>query len=286
MENKVDTIQFTQLGFEYEIGEPEVTEPTKRRTRRSSSGDISLSSIKTIKSKQGTIKLASVTTCKVVEDSKKSSVVAIQIYQPKTSRNSLIGAVARKGYEDQQVKTSDYAYTKKDRLLTKTEKSMYDLLVTQFGNSVTVLVKVRLADIVNVNNTTTRDTKYFKQVENEAIDFLICDKQNLSLICVIELDDDTNETQSAEIRAERKQLIKNLLQECNIEILRTNFKLMRLEENHLRKIERLILEHQTPQCPTCKGKMSINVSKRQKNYGHRFYGCINYPNCRETIDID
>lgn len=36
-------------------------------------------------------------------------------------------------------------------------------------------------------------------------------------------------------------------------------------------------------CPRCNGLMSIKINKHT---GAKFYGCINFPDCRKTINID
>lgn len=38
-------------------------------------------------------------------------------------------------------------------------------------------------------------------------------------------------------------------------------------------------------CPKCGGEMVERVARRGTNAGQKFYGCINFPKCRHTINI-
>jgi hypothetical protein len=148
---------------------------------------------------------------------------------------------------------------------------------------VTVLAKVRIADIIKVDEQITRDSKYFYQIAYKHIDFIICNKADLDIICAVELDDFTHDTDE---RHERDRFVEEVLYECKIKLFRIKFKIMCIEERDIREIVNEVYRHQAPNCPVCKTKMDVYESKRKRNAGHRFYGCINYPNCRETIDID
>jgi len=51
----------------------------------------------------------------------------------------------------------------------------------------------------------------------------------------------------------------------------------------LRKIT--IGDYVTPSCPSCGIKMAQRTSKKGKNIGNQFWGCINFPKCRNTLHI-
>ena len=42
-------------------------------------------------------------------------------------------------------------------------------------------------------------------------------------------------------------------------------------------------DYTTPSCPSCGVKMTKRTSKKGKNIGNKFWGCINYPKCRNTL---
>ena len=272
--NTAENIQFTELDFEYEV-----TKEAKTAKKKEGS-DLNLNNIRTVKSKQQKINLNSIATSKEVEDIKKPKVEALQLYQPKVTTGSLVGAVALKGYEthkatkkeSQQSKTSNY--TKKHTLLTEDEQALYLSLIERLTDKVIVFVKIGLSDILNISDKITNNSEQSHAISNKQLDFLICDKQSLEAICAVEIDGIKN------------QCIDEVLREIGFKLFNTKFTAKNIEELTLREIEELIIDHQSPQCPICKGKMTVHVSRREKNYGHRFYGCINYPKCKETIDID
>lgn len=44
-------------------------------------------------------------------------------------------------------------------------------------------------------------------------------------------------------------------------------------------------EFATPLCPSCGTPMVLRTAKRGPHVGERFYGCVNYPKCRQTRKI-
>lgn len=44
-------------------------------------------------------------------------------------------------------------------------------------------------------------------------------------------------------------------------------------------------DYTTPSCPSCGIKMIERVSQRGKNKGNQFWGCSNYPSCRQTLQM-
>jgi ssDNA-binding Zn-finger/Zn-ribbon topoisomerase 1 len=63
-----------------------------------------------------------------------------------------------------------------------------------------------------------------------------------------------------------------------------------LQESEIEEIARLIAmyprykEKQPPVCPKCNRAMVLRVAKKGVFQGKRFYGCPNYPHCREVRD--
>lgn len=44
-------------------------------------------------------------------------------------------------------------------------------------------------------------------------------------------------------------------------------------------------DFETPTCPQCDRKMTRRVSRRGRNEGSAFWGCVNYPRCKQTFQI-
>lgn len=48
---------------------------------------------------------------------------------------------------------------------------------------------------------------------------------------------------------------------------------------------KLDFRQKTPLCPKCSSPMVIREPKRGPNKGKKFYGCSNYPECKDIISI-
>lgn len=44
-------------------------------------------------------------------------------------------------------------------------------------------------------------------------------------------------------------------------------------------------DYSTPSCPSCGVKMTQRITKKGKNIGNKFWGCVNFPKCRNTLHI-
>lgn len=44
-------------------------------------------------------------------------------------------------------------------------------------------------------------------------------------------------------------------------------------------------DYSTPSCPSCGTKMKLRISKKGKTIGNKFWGCKNFPRCRNTLNI-
>lgn len=42
-------------------------------------------------------------------------------------------------------------------------------------------------------------------------------------------------------------------------------------------------DYRTPTCPQCDVKMALRESKKGRNLGGQFWGCVNYPRCKQTL---
>lgn len=109
---------------------------------------------------------------------------------------------------------------KKKLLLTKYEWGFYKELkpiADELGY--TVLAKIRVADLIEV---TAKDhsewQKYFNKISNKHIDFVLAKPENLQVILLIELDDNShNKTQK-----KRDDFINALYQKADYKLLRVN----------------------------------------------------------------
>ena len=246
------------------------------------------------KAKNKNIKLKDI---KILKDSKKaekSGIGVLRITGTGNKRaNSVMQVVSDKFKNEMDVTAKEllqvrrYPYIKRKSILTDAEKKLYKVLVRRLPDKVVIFSKVRLADIVNINETVTRDSTAFRKIAYKHVDFVIL-SSNLDLICVVELDDFTHDTCT---RMERDKFVEEVLRQCGIQIYRIKTKIDHLTNEDTKPIEMWTLQFLAPTCPMCGRPMEPKESKKSGNYGHRFYGCMGFyehgdKQCKYTIDID
>ena len=174
----------------------------------------------------------------------------------------------------------DFPY-KRVKLLTDAELQLFHFMQNNLCqiDRLTILAKVRLADIAEVDTRVTLNKDFLWKITNKHVDFLICDKNNLDIICAVELDDYTHETQEAK---DRDMFIMQVLDSVGVKTIRIRTKIRAIEKSDLVLIDDCINRRLAPKCPYCGKQMYPKVSR----VGHRFYACEDFINCRRTIDID
>jgi hypothetical protein len=84
----------------------------------------------------------------------------------------------------------DLPYVKSAALFTPAERSFLGVLDQATGAGYRVFGKVRVADVVDVKTSDRgRWQRAFNRISSKHFDFVVCDGGDLSVVCVIELDD-------------------------------------------------------------------------------------------------
>ena len=108
---------------------------------------------------------------------------------------------------------------KKKLLLTKNEWSFYKVLkpaAEELGY--TVLAKIRIADLVEVTSSDRSEwQKYFNKINKKHIDFALAKPENLQIVLLIELDDNSHN----EAQKQRDEFIEALYKQTGYKLLRT-----------------------------------------------------------------
>jgi hypothetical protein len=107
-------------------------------------------------------------------------------------------------------------YRKKDYLLTAAERSFYEVLRSIAGDQLEVFAKVRLLDLFYLPKGTENRQSHSNRVISKHVDFLLCDRQNVSPLLVIELDDSSHERDD---RTERDAFVDEALSAAGLPIL-------------------------------------------------------------------
>jgi hypothetical protein len=97
-----------------------------------------------------------------------------------------------------------FPYQKSEALFTPAERSFLGVLHQAVGGNAAIFGKVRVADVVEPRPGLNRSDRQraFNKISGKHFDFLLCDKEDLSVICAIELDDRSHQSKGRHQRDE------------------------------------------------------------------------------------
>lgn len=110
-------------------------------------------------------------------------------------------------------------YQREDKLFSPAERSFYGVLQQACADEYLILGKVRVADIMAVKPTKNRALrqKSFNRISSKHFDFVLCDKNDFSVQCVIELDDKSHQKNK---RQQRDQFLGELSRAVQLPLVR------------------------------------------------------------------
>lgn len=189
--------------------------------------------------------------------------------------------------------TAKLPYHLSDRFLSPTELSFYQVLKQYIDNRVVICPKVGLKDFFFVGKESGKDyLKYFGKISQKHVDFLLCDPKSMKPICGIELDDSSHTSKKSN---HRDQFVEKLYNEAQFPLVRFSSKsgyslsefdsiLGDLFKNKVINVAEETVQSDDIICPKCHIPMILRKSTKGDNAGKEFYGCSNFPNCRELIN--
>ncbi len=177
----------------------------------------------------------------------------------------------------------------RDDFLSAAEISFYHILLSAVGDRLTVCPKVNLNDIFFVSHP-ERNQAARNRISRKHVDFLLCDSRSMRPRVGIELDDSSH---AREDRQARDAFVQEVFEASGVPLLR--FPAQRAY-NILEVTSRLSpffaegapppappVPQDTISAPLCP-KCGIPLVIRSSSSG-KFYGCSNYPKCRQTMRL-
>ena len=207
----------------------------------------------------------------------------------------------------------DFPYQSKDVLCSSAERSFLGALDQIVGGGFRVFAKVRLADIIDVQNGLPASARQsaFNRISGKHLDFVVCNANDLSIIGAIELDDKTHRGKS---RQERDRFLDKTLEVVGIPILRIKaqstysikeisssldsaFNIggeVQFKDNQMmddaveisdgkpddKFTDNPEAEIIAPVCPKCGGELVQRIATKGQYAGQKFWGCSNFPKCK------
>lgn len=211
---------------------------------------------------------------------------------------SLFG-VSEADFDDVSEPVAEWPYRSKDSLLSPTEVSFYHVLASITNGRVVICPKVGLKDLLFITKhyKSREYYSYFGRISQKHIDFVLCEPKAMQPIAAIELDDRSHGQVD---RTERDSVVDQIFSAAGLPLLHVaaaqgynTSELAAILEPYLHgqraqnKIPEVVPVDvpALPNCPRCGVPMKLRTATKGANAGQQFYGCPNYPNCREIVRI-
>ena len=200
--------------------------------------------------------------------------------------------------------STELPYRLRDDFLSPSELAFYRVLVTTVDGTAAVLTKVNLSDLFFVSRS-RQNAAYRNRIDRKHVDFLLCDATTMRPRVGIELDDRSHDAAN---RKERDRFVERVFETAGLPLvrvpLRSGYSVIELRSllaPHVQanrivevgsadpidgEVEPSEATGQGRTCPKCGVPMVIRTASRGERRGERFYGCPNYPRCRETAAME
>lgn len=212
-----------------------------------------------------------------------------------TPRGCLAAILALFGIKlgDAATSSAELPYRQRDDFLSAAELSFYRVMMNALGNRVIICPKVNLADIFFVLRP-NENQRHRNKIDRKHVDFLICEPMTMKPRCAVELDDSSHARRD---RQERDEFVDQVFNVAGLPLVRVPAQagyspaaLLSLIEPHLFAGSGTAATagdsppSTNPSCPKCGVPMVARVAKKGTNAGQSFYGCPNYPRCKEIVE--
>jgi hypothetical protein len=188
-------------------------------------------------------------------------------------------------------------YRLRDDFLSPAEFSFYKVLSSLVGSRLTIQSKVRLADVFFVARP-NENVAYFNRIAQKHLDFLVCDSVTMKPLLGIELDDSSHKRND---RQERDEFVESVCKVAGLPLLRLPVQREYNAREIVAQIAPFVKDHigvstspasevsgqvsSVPLCPKCDIPMVLRTVAQGEHKGKQFYGCQNYPRCREMKPV-
>lgn len=206
----------------------------------------------------------------------------------------------------------------RDTLFTPAERSFLGVLEQALDSRYRVFGKVRLGDLVKPAKglSKSKRTTALNRINQKHLDFVLCSAADLSVIGVVELDDQSH---GREDRAGRDEFVDQALASAKIPVARFSAKkgyaiqevrsklvdvfkfatessvptVAKAESSSVQSETVAVAdpisakpEKTVPVCPKCTATMVKRQAKNGPHAGKMFWACSEYPKCRQVVAIE
>lgn len=190
---------------------------------------------------------------------------------------------------------ADYTYALRDDFLSRAEQSFFHVLRAAIAEEYLIFPKVRLADLVFPPRQEGQFGAW-QRINRKHVDFVLCDPRTLHPLAALELDDRSHRRPD---RLERDAFVEQVFTDAALPLIRVPAQ----RTYHRQTIATLVAEAitakgsavvaepvavaatDTKTCERCGGEMKVRTAAQGAHRGEQFWGCANYPKCRNIVKI-
>jgi hypothetical protein len=197
--------------------------------------------------------------------------------------NENAGEIKTLETEENSEQKTTYRYKKIDRIVSPAERSFLGVLNAILDDDIIILTKVRVADALSPLPTNDRSLwqRAFNSISSKHFDFVLCKSDDLSIICAVELNDKSHNNTD---RQDRDEFLRSACSGAGLPLIeipaKNGYVLQEVTELLKPYIENIATTQTDISCDKCGSPMILRVSKKGSNAGKQFYGCTNYPSCK------
>lgn len=199
-------------------------------------------------------------------------------------------AVLFGGSKPQTAKPAAPAYRVRSDFLSATELSFLRTAQIAVAGRFAIMVKVNLADVFF---SPTRSPGDRNRISQKHVDFLFCDPQTLKPTLGVELDDSSHQRSD---RVERDAFVDGVFASAGLPLIHFPAQSAYGSAEIVSAVESALRQPASPEaagpaqagapmCPKCGVPMVVRSASRGTHVGRDFFGCSNYPRCREILPV-
>lgn len=198
-------------------------------------------------------------------------------------------------------------YRVRDDFLSPAEASFFRVLKLTVGEQFLVFPKVSLRDLFYVTQP-HQNQRALNRIAQKHVDFVLCDPGTLQPVLGLELDDRSHQRQD---RVERDEFVERVFAAAGLSLVRVPVQRSyqpaqvaallssslgvdqfgtvpgpppaAVAEATTHRVGSTAPDGGAPECPKCGVPMVPRTAQRGENRGQSFYGCPNYPRCRQVL---
>ncbi len=219
-----------------------------------------------------------------------------------------VALAGKKTSDEPSEVSSGYPYVKRETLLTEAEHSFLVVLEQAIGDRFRIYAQVRLADLLVVKSGLEKSQRTSAQnkINAKHVDFVLCDRQTLAIVCAIELDDASHQRES---RKTRDAFLEQACAAAQLPLARFPVKSRYVASEIRTAIGSLLgLEMESalppmpqglaldaiaplpastaPACPKCGSETVLRSVRSGARAGSKLWGCRNFPSCKGYIPAE